>query len=55
MRSCPRQSHWALKSGSVGNKGDNWWVEYYLPGGGCLAITNFTKEKGTKGPGVLTA
>ena len=26
-----------LKSGSVGNQGDNWWVEYDLPGGGCLA------------------
>jgi predicted enzyme related to lactoylglutathione lyase len=33
-----------LKSGSAGNQGDNWWVEYDLPGGGCLAITNFTKE-----------
>ena len=22
-----------LKSGSVGNQGDNWWVEYDLPGG----------------------
>ena len=34
-----------LKSGSVCNRGDNWWVEYDLPGGGCLALTNFTKEK----------
>jgi extradiol dioxygenase family protein len=34
-----------LKAGSVGNRGDNWWVEYDLPGGGCLALTNFTKEK----------
>ena len=34
-----------LKSGSAGNQGDNWWVEYDLPGGGCLALTNFTKEK----------
>jgi predicted enzyme related to lactoylglutathione lyase len=34
-----------LKSGSVGNQGDKWWVEYDLPGGGCLALTNFTKEK----------
>jgi hypothetical protein len=23
----------------------NWWVEYDLPGGGCLALTNFTKER----------
>ena len=34
-----------LKSGSAGNQGDNWWVEYDLPGGGCLVLTNFTKEK----------
>jgi extradiol dioxygenase family protein len=34
-----------LKAGSAGNQGDNWWVEYDLPGGGCLALTNFTKEK----------
>src|SRR5262249_14534301 len=34
-----------LKSGSVGNQGDKWWIEYDLPGGGCLALTNFTKEK----------
>ena len=32
-----------LKSGSAGNQG-GWWAEYDLPGGGCLAITNFTKE-----------
>ena len=30
-----------LKSGSAGNQG----VEYDLPGGGCLALTNFTKEE----------
>jgi hypothetical protein len=34
-----------LKSGLAGNRGDNWWVEYDLPGGGCLALANFTKEK----------
>jgi hypothetical protein len=34
-----------LKSGLAGNRGDNWWVEYDLPGGGCLALTNFTKDK----------
>ena len=34
-----------LKTGSAGNQGDNWRVEYDLPGGGCLALTNFTKEK----------
>ena len=34
-----------LKSGLTGNRGDNWWVEYDLPGGGCIALTNFTGEK----------
>jgi len=27
-----------LKSGSAGNQGDNWWVEYDLPGGGCFRL-----------------
>lgn len=34
-----------LAEGSVGNQGDNYWVEYDLPGGGCLAISNFTGDK----------
>lgn len=33
-----------LKAGSNGNQGENWWVEYDLPGGGCLAITNFVPD-----------
>jgi predicted enzyme related to lactoylglutathione lyase len=33
-----------LKSGSVGNRGDRYWVEYDLPGGGCLALTNFVSD-----------
>lgn len=33
-----------LAEGSVGNQGDRYWVEYDLPGGGCLAITNFTGD-----------
>lgn len=33
-----------LEEGSVGNQGDNYWVEYDLPGGGCLAISNFTGD-----------
>jgi predicted enzyme related to lactoylglutathione lyase len=41
-----------LKSGSGGNQGDNWWVEYDLPGGGCLALTNFTKEEPSDTAGV---
>jgi predicted enzyme related to lactoylglutathione lyase len=34
-----------LTAGSVGNQGDGWWIEYDLPGGGCLALTNFTGDK----------
>jgi predicted enzyme related to lactoylglutathione lyase len=44
-----------LKSGSAGNQGDNWWVEYDLPGGGCLALTNFTKEKPSDTAGGMIA
>ncbi len=33
-----------LKLGSHGNQGDKWWIEYDLPGGGCMALTNFTDE-----------
>lgn len=29
-----------LKPGLAGNHGDSWWIEYDLPQGGCLAITN---------------
>jgi len=29
-----------LEPGLAGGQGDMWWVEYDLPGGGCLAITN---------------
>jgi predicted enzyme related to lactoylglutathione lyase len=34
-----------LTIGSNGHHGDQWWIEYDLPGGGCLALTNFTEEK----------
>mgnify|MGYP003583887040 CR=1 FL=1 len=34
-----------LKPGSVGNQGEGWWVEYDLPGGGCLALTNFVPDQ----------
>jgi predicted enzyme related to lactoylglutathione lyase len=34
-----------LKLGSHGSQGDKWWIEYDLPGGGCLALTNFTGEQ----------
>jgi predicted enzyme related to lactoylglutathione lyase len=33
-----------LKVGSNGNHGGIWWVEYDLPGGGCVAITNATQD-----------
>lgn len=33
-----------LKPGLAGGHGDNWWVEYDLPEGGCLAITNTTGD-----------
>lgn len=32
-----------LKLGLHGNQGDKWWIEYDLPGGGCVALTNFTE------------
>jgi predicted enzyme related to lactoylglutathione lyase len=33
-----------LKPGSNGHQGDNWWIEYDLPEGGCLALTNFIPD-----------
>ena len=34
-----------LTLGSNGNQGEKWWIEYDLPGGGCLALTNFIEDK----------
>ena len=34
-----------LESGSAGNQGDNWRRNTTYPGGGCLALTTFTKEE----------
>ena len=31
-----------LKPGLAGGQGGMYWIEYDLPGGGCLAITNTT-------------
>ena len=31
-----------LKVGLAGGQGDMHWIEYDLPGGGCLALTNTT-------------
>lgn len=30
-----------LALGSHGNRGDQWWIEYDLPQGGCIALQNF--------------
>jgi len=28
----------------MGNQDDRYWIEYDLPGGGCLALTNFIPD-----------
>ncbi len=30
-----------LAIGSHGNRGEQWWIEYDLPEGGCIALQNF--------------
>jgi predicted enzyme related to lactoylglutathione lyase len=42
-----------LKAGLNGNHGDTWWVEYDLPGGGCIALTNFTGEPSAGAGGTI--
>lgn len=42
-----------LKPGLAGNNGDSWWVEYDLPEGGCLALTN--AADGAPGAGAAVA
>jgi predicted enzyme related to lactoylglutathione lyase len=34
-----------LQRGSMGNQGEQYWIEYDLPAGGCLALTNFVPDK----------
>lgn len=34
-----------LQAGSGGNQGERYWLEYDLPGGGCLALTNFIEDQ----------
>jgi predicted enzyme related to lactoylglutathione lyase len=34
-----------LKVGLNGNHGDKWWIEYDLPGGGCIALANFVSDE----------
>lgn len=36
-----------LSVGLHGGKGDNWWIEYDLPGGGCIALSSFGSGKPT--------
>jgi predicted enzyme related to lactoylglutathione lyase len=40
-----------LKAGMAGGRDGMWWVEYDLPGGGCLAITNTTGATPSAGAG----
>jgi predicted enzyme related to lactoylglutathione lyase len=42
-----------LKVGLKGSHGDKWWVEYDLPGGGCLALANFTGEPSAGAGGTI--
>ncbi|MBX9745542.1 MAG: VOC family protein [Hyphomonadaceae bacterium] len=42
-----------LKIGSHGNHGDNWWIEYDLPQGGCIGLSNFDREAPTGKGSVL--
>jgi predicted enzyme related to lactoylglutathione lyase len=44
-----------LTPGSKGQHGDIWWVEYDLPGGGCFAITNATKDQPSAAAGGTVA
>lgn len=42
-----------LTAGLVGGEGEMHWVEYDLPGGGCMAISNYgDKQPGTSGGSV---
>jgi predicted enzyme related to lactoylglutathione lyase len=42
-----------LAIGKHGNQGDQWWIEYDLPGGGCFALTNFTQGKPSAAGGTI--
>lgn len=44
-----------LKVGKHGDHGGVAWVEYDLPGGGCFAITNATKDDPSAGAGGTVA
>jgi predicted enzyme related to lactoylglutathione lyase len=34
-----------LKRGLMGNQGEQYWIEYDLPEGGCIGLSNFGPEK----------
>lgn len=42
-----------LTLGLHGHHGDKWWVEYDLPGGGCLALSNFQGEPSASAGGTI--
>jgi catechol 2,3-dioxygenase-like lactoylglutathione lyase family enzyme len=42
-----------LELGLHGNQGDNWWIEYDLPGGGCLALSSFEGEPSAAAGGTV--
>jgi predicted enzyme related to lactoylglutathione lyase len=42
-----------LSEGSKGNRGEQWWVEYDLPQGGCFALTNFTQDEPSANGGTI--
>lgn len=44
-----------LETGLVGNQGEGYWIEYDLPGGGCLAITNFIEDEPSDAAGGTVA
>ncbi|MEZ6023171.1 MAG: VOC family protein [Hyphomonadaceae bacterium] len=33
-----------LTLGAHGNQGEQWWLEYDLPQGGCIALSNFGRD-----------
>jgi len=44
-----------LKVGSHGQQDGQWWIEYDLPGGGCLALTNATPSRPSEAVGGTVA
>jgi len=44
-----------LTVGLNGNQGDNWWIEYDLPEGGCIALSNFGESQPSASAGGTVA